>query len=140
MEIIPGKKEIKIQTFLIDGFPYLRIDKNKAKLDYFGDLPETDTEEEATPEQLTQLDDLQNQINELEQILETATEFSNKNSETDLSSIKKLEQEIKIIEGDKSKFKLTKILQNKKLNEIEKKINNIRSISNNAYCVKCKTK
>ena len=136
------KKGNKIRTFSIDGFPYLRIDKNKAKLDYFGDLPEPDTEEEATPEQLTQLDDLQNQINELEQILKTATEFSNENPENNFSFIKKLEQEIKIIEGDKSKFNLTKRLQkqNKKLNEIEKKINNIQSVSNNAYCVKCKTK
>ena len=74
--------------------------------------------------------------------METATEISNENSETDLSSIKKLEQEIKIIEGNKSKFKLNKRLQkqNKKLNEIEKKINDISSISNDAYCVKCKTK
>ena len=30
----------KIQTFSIDGNPYLRIDKNKVKLDYLGDLPE----------------------------------------------------------------------------------------------------
>ncbi len=30
----------KIQTFSIDGNQYLRIDKNKVKLDYLGDLPE----------------------------------------------------------------------------------------------------
>ena len=100
-------------------------------------------QEEATPEQLTPLDDLQNQINELEQTLETATRSSNDNPEISyLSSIKKLEQEIKILEEDKSKSKFTKTLrkQNKKLNEIEKKISNIHSNSNNVYCVKCKTK
>ena len=30
----------KIHTFSIDGTPYLRNDRNKAKLDYLGDLPE----------------------------------------------------------------------------------------------------
>ncbi|MDH5432071.1 MAG: hypothetical protein OEW78_09385 [Nitrosopumilus sp.] len=35
------KKGHKIHTFFIDGSPYLRIDKNKATLDYFGDLPES---------------------------------------------------------------------------------------------------
>ncbi len=35
------KKGHKIQTFSIDGNPYLRIDGNKVKLDYLGDLPES---------------------------------------------------------------------------------------------------
>ncbi len=35
------KKGHKIRTFSIAGNPYLRIDGNKVKLDYLGDLPET---------------------------------------------------------------------------------------------------
>ncbi len=35
------KKGHKIQTFSIEGNPYIRIDKNKVKLDYLGDLPES---------------------------------------------------------------------------------------------------
>ena len=35
------KKGHKIHTFFIDGIPYLRIDKNKAILDYLGDLLES---------------------------------------------------------------------------------------------------
>ena len=50
------KKGNKIRTFSINGSPYLRIDKNKVKLDYLGDLPEPETEEEATPEQLAKLE------------------------------------------------------------------------------------
>ncbi|WP_016939410.1 hypothetical protein, partial [Nitrosopumilus sp. SJ] len=33
------KKGHKIQTFSIDGTPFLRIDRNKVKLDFLGDLP-----------------------------------------------------------------------------------------------------
>lgn len=46
-------------------------------MDYFKDLCEPCTEEAATSEQLTQLNDLQNQIKELEQILETTIGSSN---------------------------------------------------------------
>jgi len=64
------KKGHRIQTFSIGGTPYLRIDQNKVQLDFLGDLPEpTEFEEEATPEQLFQLNDIQQQINELESIL-----------------------------------------------------------------------
>ncbi|MBT5200719.1 MAG: hypothetical protein HOM02_02560, partial [Thaumarchaeota archaeon] len=35
------KKGKQILTYSIDGTPYLRIDKNKVKLDFLGDLPET---------------------------------------------------------------------------------------------------
>ena len=34
------KKGHKIETFSIEGTPYLRIDKNKVKLDYLGDIQE----------------------------------------------------------------------------------------------------
>ena len=41
----------KIQTFSINGNSFLRIDKNKVKLDYFGDLPEPSLEKlELIPE------------------------------------------------------------------------------------------
>jgi len=104
------KKGHKIKTFSINGNPYLRIDKNKVKLDYLGDLPESSSvkskqieeleiqpeppsnprgslpnesaeelpqeldlapesiepeEEEATPEQLLRLEQLEKQIEKL---------------------------------------------------------------------------
>ena len=80
------KKGSKIQTFSLSGNPYLRIDNNKVSLDFLGDLPEIlasnfysseelesqlppiteSEEEEATPEQLAQVEQLQKQIQELE--------------------------------------------------------------------------
>ena len=66
------KQGHKIRTFRIGGQPYLRIDDNKVKLDNLGDLPQVlDTlepiaEEEATPEQLTRLEQLEEQIQKLE--------------------------------------------------------------------------
>ena len=45
METIPGKKDTNLKLFSIGGSPYLRIDANKAKLDYLGDLPESKFEE-----------------------------------------------------------------------------------------------
>jgi len=106
------KKGKQILTYSIDGTPYLRIDKNKVKLDFLGDLPETllvksepseelelqpevtpsssrgslpkesseelpqelelqpePQDDEATPEQVSQVSDLQNQIDELEDML-----------------------------------------------------------------------
>ena len=87
------KKGSKIQTFSLSGNPYLRIDNNKVSLDFLGDLPEIlasnfysseelesqlppiveSEEEEATPEQLAQVDDLQKQIQELENTLSSQT-------------------------------------------------------------------
>ncbi|MFQ5476110.1 MAG: hypothetical protein ACE5DT_03670, partial [Nitrosopumilus sp.] len=83
------KKGHKIRTFSIGGNPYLRIDENKVKLDYLGDLPETsipkpepvkelefqpeptsepdmEPEEKSTSEQLAQLEQLEKQIQEFE--------------------------------------------------------------------------
>ena len=87
------KKGHNIHTFSISGNPYLRIDKNKVKLDYLGDLPDVSIkpeltrsqpqpesprgslpkesptqlqEEEATPEQLARLEQLEKQLQELE--------------------------------------------------------------------------
>lgn len=82
------KKGYKIQTFSINGDPFLRIDGNKVKLDFLGDLPtisnpelikselspEPVTEEtipepepeKATPEQMARLEQLEKQIQDLE--------------------------------------------------------------------------
>ncbi|AJW69995.1 hypothetical protein [Nitrosopumilus adriaticus] len=54
------KKGHKIQTFSIEGTPYLRIDGNKVKLDYLGDIrefpiPKSElTEKESLPEPITE--------------------------------------------------------------------------------------
>ena len=88
------KKGHQIQTFSIEGIPYLRIDRNKVKLDFLGDIQEfpipksesikkldlapepiTEPEEdEATPEQLARLKQLEKQIEELEFHPEPITE------------------------------------------------------------------
>ena len=71
------KKGNKIRFFRIDGEPYLRIDKNKVNQDYLGDIREikstqklerqvTQEPEEATPEQIARLEQLEKQIAELE--------------------------------------------------------------------------
>ncbi len=79
----PGNK---LGTFSIGGNPYLRIDENKVKLDYLGDLPESlfaetipelellpepitePEEEEATPEQLSKVKELEKEIEKLEAV------------------------------------------------------------------------
>ncbi|MFB5639919.1 MAG: hypothetical protein ACE5RA_06760, partial [Nitrosopumilus sp.] len=45
----PGNK---LRTFSIGGTPYLRIDENKDKLDYLGDLPESSFIESITIQEL----------------------------------------------------------------------------------------
>ena len=65
------KKGNKINFFRIDGQPYLRIDKNKVNQDYLGDITEISSPampepEEATPEQVARLEQLEKQIPELE--------------------------------------------------------------------------
>jgi len=225
------KKGHKIRTFSIGGTPYLRIDQNKVKLDFLGDIPESsiivstqiqalqtkssqveplssprgslpkesteelpqeldlapepiESEEEATPEQLTQLNDLQQQIDELEDILssqilpesqseeeatpEQLTQLNDLQQQIDelenilstklhssfddptqeqFSKIEKLEKEIKQLEDANIEHKIIKTLhkQNKKLDDIERKLHNSES-SNipsdlvESYCLKCKTK
>ena len=77
------KRGNKINTFRIKGQPYLRIDQNKVNLDNLGDIPEVlfpelisapEQPEEATPEQLARLEELEKQIQELEQPEEAAPE------------------------------------------------------------------
>ena len=71
------KRGHKIHVFRINGQPFIRIDENKVKFDNLGDLPEITSseleqipepieEDEATPEQLARLEQLERQIRELE--------------------------------------------------------------------------
>ena len=165
------KKGHKIQTFSIGGIPYLRIDENKVKLDYLGDLPELllvksnsilepeppssprgslpkesveelsqeldlvpepePENEQATPEQITQLDDLQRQIDKLENMLSNPILFESKSAEEftpeQISKVKKLEKEIKKLERVDTEYDIIQTLQkqNKKLDDIEKKLHDL---------------
>jgi molecular chaperone DnaK (HSP70) len=165
------KKGHKIQTFSIGGIPYLRIDENKVKLDYLGDLPELlsvkpnsilepeppssprgslpkesaeelpqeldlvpepePENEQATPEQITQLDDLQRQIDKLENMLSNPILFESKSAEEftpeQISKVKKLEKEIKKLERVDTVYDIIQTLQkqNKKLDHIEKKLHDL---------------
>ena len=191
----------KLRTFSIGGSPYLRIDKNKVKLDYLGDLPEssfvetiqelelvpesttepeppssprgslpkesaeelpqelelvpestTEPEvEEATPEQLSQVNDLQQQIDDLENVL-SSQKFSEPEEATleQISRVKELEKEIKKLEAVDMEHEIIQTLrkQKKKLDNIENKLHNLDSVkiktpkssSQKIHCVKCKTK
>ena len=65
------KRGNEIHLFKINGEPFLRIDKNKVNQDFLGDIPELESKqppepEEATPEQLARLEQLEKQIAELE--------------------------------------------------------------------------
>ena len=202
------KKGHKLETFSIGGSPYLRIDGNKVKLDYLGDLPESsfaesvlieelesqpepviepeppssprgslpkesaeelpqeldlapepvvEPEEEATPEQLSQLNELQQQIDDLENVL-SKQKFSEPIVEPEeeeatpeqFSKVKELEKEIEKLEAVDIEHEIIQTLQkqNKKLDDIENKLHtsgiveNQKSdpVSQEAYCVKCKTK
>jgi len=120
------KKGHQIQTFSIRGTPYLRIDQNKVQLDFLGDLPEpAEFEEEATPEQLFQLNDIQQQINELESILSSKLNpsFDDSTSEQ-FPEIEKLGKEIKQLENDNIEHIIIQTLhkQNEKLDDIERKL------------------
>ena len=196
----PGNK---LRTFSIGGSPYLRIDENKAKLDFLGDLPEssfveiiqelesqpesitepeppsssrgslpkesaeelpqelesqpestTEPEvEEATPEQLSQVNDLQQQIDDLENVLSNQKLSEPEVEEAtpeQLSKVKELEKEIEKLEAVDIEHEIIQTLrkQNKKLDDIENKLHNSDNVeiktpessSQEAYCVKCKTK
>ncbi len=221
------KKGHKIQTFSIEGNPYLRIDGNKVKLDHLGDLPEgpivipesikelefqpeptpeppsnpkgslpkgftkelhqepeptpeppsspkgslpkgftkelsqepeptpKPVEKEATPQQIAQLDELQQQIDELEDLLsshvlsESQPEEEEKATPQQIAQlgdlqkqINKLEKEIKKSKSNHIKRKIIKPLrkQNKELDELTTKKSTLKSNSSQAYCAKCKTK
>lgn len=44
---VSWKKGQKIQTFQINGEPYIRIDNNKVRIDFLGDIPELSSHEPA---------------------------------------------------------------------------------------------
>ena len=65
------KRGNTIHLFKIHGEPFLRIDKNKVNQDFLGDIPDLESRqvsepEEATPEQLARLEQLEKQIADLE--------------------------------------------------------------------------
>ena len=178
------KKGHKIQTFSIRGTLYLRIDGNKVKLDYLGDLPElllvkSDSILELIPEspiqpeikpsptskgslpkesadelpqelelvpeiepekivrsklstiQLAQLDDLQRQIDALQNILSNSFSFKFESTEKmipkQFSKIIKSKNQLENVEFE---YNLIQTLQkqNKKLDDIEKKLHDLGKI------------
>ena len=207
------KRGHKIHVFRINGQPFIRIDENKVKFDNLGDLPEITSseleqipepieedeatpeqlarleqlerqireleskpttlssprgslpkesaeelpqeldlapepieEDEATPEQLQKLADLQNQIDDLEKVLHDA---QNSNFIIANTKFNELEKEIGKIEAIDIEHEIIQTLrkQNQKLDDIENKLYKvdlekpIESISPIiAYCVKCKRK
>ncbi len=65
------KKGNKIHFFRIHGQPFLRIDENKVNQDNLGDIPEIESfiipgQEEATPEQIAHVKQLEKQISDLQ--------------------------------------------------------------------------
>ena len=180
------KKGHKIQTFSIRGIPYLRIDANKVKLDYLGDLPELlfvksnsilestlessiqtkppsisrgslskksaeelpqeldlvpKIEPELIPESTVQskpftsmqLDDLQKQIDKLQNMFSNLTSFEFKSikeiTPKQFSKIMESKNQTKKL-GVKIEYDLIQTLQNqnKKLDDMEKKLHNLEQI------------
>lgn len=116
-------------------------------------LPDPEPEEEeATPEQFSELELLQDQIDELEKkISNNAKNQSSKNDSTSLNNVKELEKEIEKLEAEDVEHEIIQKLQkqNKKLDAIEKKLHSSPKTQDkpvqsknvpDAYCVKCKTK
>ena len=145
------KKGHRINTFSIEGTPYLRIDKNKVKLDYLGDLQELSLpkseyaekleslqepisepepyssrgslpkdstedlpqeldlapepisepeEDEATPEQLARLEQLEKQIEKLESLQEPISEPEEDEATPEqLARLEQLEKQIEKLES-----------------------------------------
>ena len=175
------KPGTKLKTFSIGGSPYLRIDENKVKLDYLGDLPESSfaeklpqelelqpepiaepeppssprgslpkesaeklpqelelqpesDEEESTSEQLSQINDLQQQIDDLENVLSNQKFHESDEEEStpeQLSKVKKLEKEIEKLDRANIEHEIIQTLrkQNKKLDDIENKLHNLKNIN-----------
>jgi len=128
------KKGHQIHTFSIEGIPYLRIDRNKVKLDFLGDIQEfpilksestkkLESHPEPIIEQLSQLNDLHQQTNELENILSTQPNLSKDLPTHQTSKVNKSENPV----DTEIEHKIINILQkqNQKLDEIEKKLHNL---------------
>lgn len=182
------KKGHKIQTFSIQGSLYFRIDGNKVKLDYLGDLPElllvksdsilesipgspTQTEIkspstskgslpkesadefpqelELVPEiesetivrsklstiKFTQLDDLQREVDKLQNMISNSFSFKFKSTEEiipkQFSKVIKSKNQLKKLENVEFEYDLIQTLQkqNKKLDDIEKKLHDLEKIN-----------
>ena len=150
----------QIRTFSIVENPYLRIDENKVKLDYLGDLPDVSIKSTYVRVSYSnhrrrsyseQLDDLNQQLDELDNTLNTKLRLSSQVLSNDQSlKIEKLENKIKNLENDITKNKIISTLQkqNKKLTSIEKKLHRSTITENNLlntslderYCIKRKIK
>ena len=127
------KRGHKIHVFRINGQPYIRIDDNKVKFDNLGDLPEVtplvyseNTEpvedDEATPEQLARLQQLENQIRELE-----SQKPSSPRGSLPKESAEELPQELDLapepVEDDEATPE-----QLQKLTDLQNQINELESI------------
>ena len=177
------KKGHKIQTFSIRGTLYFRIDENKVKLDYLGDLPElllvesdsilestlelpTQTETKSPPTargslpkesvdelpqelellpkieseiiiqskmstmQLIQLNDLQKQVGKLQNMISNLSsfKFTEEMISEQFSKIIKSKNLPKKLESVEFEYDLIETLQkqNKKLDDIEKKLHDLK--------------
>ena len=116
------KKGHKIQTFSIGGIPYLRIDENKVKLDYLGDLPEL-LLIKSNPILESELPSSSRGSLPKESVEELPSE--------QFSKAKELEKEIKNLEIVKTEYDIIQILQkqNKKLDDIEKKLHDLEKMT-----------
>ena len=85
---------------------------------------ETQEDDEVTPEQLSQVNDLEHQIDELEDVLFSQLDHTSEGTPEQLSKIKELEKEIEKLETIDLEHEIIQTLQNqnKKLDNIEKKL------------------
>ena len=112
-------------------------------------VPEIKSEPEVEPivEEYSEFNDLEDQIDELENELTSKLHPSDEATEEQISRVRELEKEIEKLESADIEHEIIQTLQkqNKKLDEIEKKLEQSSEISTEtssieAYCVKCKTK
>ena len=133
------KKGHKIQTFSIGGIPYLRIDENKVKLDYLGDLPELlsvkpnsilepePENEQATPEQIEKLNQLQKQIEELETVPKPEPPSSPRGL-LPKESAEELPQELETVPEPEPENEQATPEQIEKLNQLQKQIEELETV------------
>ena len=147
------KKGNKLEIFSIGGSPYLRIDGNKVKLDYLGDLPESKFKEfistrelESKPEPITEpeppsstrgslpKESAEELPQELDLVPEPITEPEEEEEATpeQISKVKELKKEIQKLEAVDIEHKIIQTLrkQNKKLDDIENKLHTSEIIEN----------
>ena len=111
---------------------------------------EINSEPEVEPviEEFSEYNDLEDQIDELEDELTSKLHPTDEVTEEQISRVNELEKEIEKLEAADIEHEIIQTLQkqNKKLDDIEKKLGNsspetpTESSSIEAYCVKCKTK